>query len=849
MGVTIILVISILLQFAAAILALRLIWITGRRTAWVLVASALFLMAIRRCLTLFQNGFTGIPSATTLEAELVALVISILMLSGVIWIAPLFTSVKRSEEALRGARDELEIRVQERTVNLEETDQKLVREIAEHKKAQDQITHLASFPELNPNPVLEMDMAGNVKYMNPATEALFPDLPSQGSQHLFLTDWDLLLRTLKENNPHTFTRDIKIGESWYEQSYALITSTGDVRLYARNITDRKHAEEALRQSELDLNHAQAVAHTGSWRLDVQRNQLLWSDETHRIFGIPRETPMTYETFLSSVHPDDREYIDQKWQVALRGEPYDNVEHRIIVEDEVKWVRERAELEFDTNDELKGGFGTVQDITERKRLVDELRVKDYAIASTINGIAIADLNGSVTYVNPACLNMWNYEKEEEILGKHASTFFADENEANMGLNAVLEEGAWQSEIKARRRDGSLFDIQVLANLVTDADGKPFCSMASFVDITETKQILEALKREEQVRYAIMENTGTQLAYLNPQFNFIMVNSAYADGSGHTEEELIGKNHFTLFPDEENQAIFEQVRDTGKSVVYHDRPFEFKDQPERGITYWDWTLTPVKDSLGEVQGLVLSLIDTTAHKKVEDLKDTFIGMVSHELRTPLTVISGCLSTILTEWDRLSSSEIHQLLRDAVLESESLSHLIENLLELSRFQAQQLTLYVEPVNVRVLVTDTINKIKRQAQSYRFAASIPVNLMLEHADPLRIERILYNLLENATKYSPSGSQIKVSAMLEPERLVISVRDQGRGLSVSEQTKLFTPFWRLEETQNNLVKGAGLGLVVCRVLVEAHGGEIWVESKKGKGSTFYFSLPAEKSADERTLI
>ena len=146
----------------------------------------------------------------------------------------------------------------------------------------------------------------------------------------------------------------------------------------RDVTNRKQAEQALRESEQDLNRAQAVAHTGSWRLDVQRNQLLWSDETHRIFGIPRETPMTYETFLSSVHPEDREYVDRKWTAALHGEPYD-IEHRIIVGNEVKWVREKAELEFDSQGLLKGGFGTVQDITERKRIENELRVKDYAVS--------------------------------------------------------------------------------------------------------------------------------------------------------------------------------------------------------------------------------------------------------------------------------------------------------------------------------------------------------------------------------------------------------------------------------------------------------------------------------------
>ena len=138
-----------------------------------------------------------------------------------------------------------------------------------------------------------------------------------------------------------------------------------------DITERKKAEEALRESQLDLNRAQAVAKIGSWRLDVQHDNLLWSDETYRIFGIPKGTPLTYETFLSYVHSEDRVYVDQKWKAALRGEPYD-IEHRIIANGEAKWVREKAELELDGNGTLRGGFGTVQEITELKRAEQALQ---------------------------------------------------------------------------------------------------------------------------------------------------------------------------------------------------------------------------------------------------------------------------------------------------------------------------------------------------------------------------------------------------------------------------------------------------------------------------------------------
>jgi PAS domain S-box-containing protein len=138
---------------------------------------------------------------------------------------------------------------------------------------------------------------------------------------------------------------------------------------ARAVAERDLLMASLRDSREDLNRAQFVARIGSWRLDVRRNQLSWSDETYRLFGIPPGTPMTYEKFLAAVHPEDREFVHAAWQAALRGEPYE-IEHRIVVEGKIRWVSERAELEFDREGKLRGGFGTVQDISDRTQAEEE-----------------------------------------------------------------------------------------------------------------------------------------------------------------------------------------------------------------------------------------------------------------------------------------------------------------------------------------------------------------------------------------------------------------------------------------------------------------------------------------------
>jgi PAS domain S-box-containing protein len=137
------------------------------------------------------------------------------------------------------------------------------------------------------------------------------------------------------------------------------------------IARREQAETALRESEADLVRAQAVGQIGSWRLDVRKNALTWSAESYRMFGIAPGAPLTYEAFLDVVHPDDREAVDRAWLAGLKGEPY-SIDHRILVKGEVRWIHEQAELELDENGELRGGFGTCQDITVRKGMEKALR---------------------------------------------------------------------------------------------------------------------------------------------------------------------------------------------------------------------------------------------------------------------------------------------------------------------------------------------------------------------------------------------------------------------------------------------------------------------------------------------
>lgn len=364
--------------------------------------------------------------------------------------------------------------------------------------------------------------------------------------------------------------------------------------------------------------------------------------------------------------------------------------------------------------------------------------------------------------------------------------------------------------------------------------------------KNSQALEMLESSEARLRSIAETAGDAIISANSQDKIVLWNKAAEEIFGYPADEIIGQPITRIMHQrfrQDHQKGLRRVALTGKTKIIG-KPIEVFGLRKDGSEF------PLELSLGtwKVKGepfFTAILRDITERKRVEELKDEFIGLVSHELRSPLTVIMGVLSTLQSEDEYLSPAEKRQLLQDAIIESESLSHLLGNLLELSRFQASRLFLHTEPISLKNVVAATVERIKRLLSTHRFIIDLPRNLPPVYADQVRLERILYNLLENATKYSPNRDEIRVFARPEANQLVIGVSDHGIGIPPREQTELFKPFHQLKQSGPHRTKGAGLGLLVCRRLVEAHGGRIWVESEgKDNGSTFLFTLPVEKTDD-----
>ena len=244
-------------------------------------------------------------------------------------------------------------------------------------------------------------------------------------------------------------------------------------------------------------------------------------------------------------------------------------------------------------------------------------------------------------------------------------------------------------------------------------------------------------------------------------------------------------------------------------------------------------------GEITGSVHVARDITELKKIDTLKDEFIGLVSHELRNPMTIIAGSLATALSPG--VDEETRHELIINAAEATSMLGVTLENMIELSRHQAGRLELSVDHISISHAAQRVVEQLKYHGVRRNFVMDLPADLPEVLADENRAERILFNLMENAAKYSPEPAEIRVSARREGAFVVVSVTDHGEGMTPQEVKKLFRPFERLRQAHGE-ARGMGLGLVVCKQLVEAHGGWIDVSSTPGEGTTFRFALPVSEA-------
>ncbi len=392
--------------------------------------------------------------------------------------------------------------------------------------------------------------------------------------------------------------------------------------------------------------------------------------------------------------------------------------------------------------------------------------------------------------------------------------------------------------------------------------------AFSDVTEHRELEDALRRSEEgyraqsfELTAVLNATHAQLALLDPELRFLMVNDAYARACGHQRADLIGRGHFDFFPNEENERIFRRVAATGEPFYVQEKPFEFADQPERGVTYWNWSLVPVTGEAGRVQGVLLSLLDVTsqvtARKAVEELsaaqrrteaalrdadrrKTDFLAVLSHELRNPLAPVQNALWLLEHAGpDGEQASRARQIIQRQL---GHLGRIVDDLLDVTRITRGKVELELARVDLGEVVRRTVDDYRPVLEGggvelVHRPATLPVWL---DADATRMSQVVGNLLQNAAKFTQRGGRVEVEVAREPHGTVlVRVRDDGIGIAPELLGRIFEPFTQQDATLHRSQGGLGLGLSLVKGFVELHGGTVVARSDgSGRGAEFLVRLP-----------
>lgn len=404
-------------------------------------------------------------------------------------------------------------------------------------------------------------------------------------------------------------------------------------------------------------------------------------------------------------------------------------------------------------------------------------------------------------------------------------FASQEIVSSGAMPLLKNGRLIAALATHARTGRSWPPGDVA-LVQETAERTWAAV-------ERARAEKALRKSEERFRALVTASSEVLYCMSPDWS--EMRQLHSRGFLANTEELNPDWLQAYIPPEDQPGVIAAI----KEAVRNKHSFQLEHRVIRADGTVGWTSSraiPLLDSEGEIAEWFGAASDVTEQKRIKQAKDEFIGMVSHELKTPLTVIIGALAVARNE--KVTLEQVRELLADAYSYADALAHLVDNLLELSRYQSKRLTLKPEAVYVAEVARETVRKVAPRTSLHKFVLDFPQDRPRVMMDKVRLERVLSNLIDNAVKYSPNGGEVRVFYRQEGGRPIVGIRDQGIGISPENQRRLFHSFERVEAYENHTIPGLGLGLKVCQILVEAHCGSIWVESQIGKGSTFYFSVP-----------
>lgn len=683
---------------------------------------------------------------------------------------------------------------------------------------------------------------------------------------------------------------------WFSWTARPIMEDNLIYAVARDITGRKQTEEELRKSEERFRQIAESAGEWIWEVDADGLYTYSSPGVEKILGYGPQEIIGKKHFYDLFAPDVRDELkNAAFKTFARKESFRGFVNPNIHKNGKIVILETSGLPIlDERGNLLGYRGTDTDITERRRAEEalrraydelELRVKERtAELAKINealkteiaerkrveaglhlfrnlidqfsdALFVADAGtGRLLDVNYRACYSLGYSREEllNMSVMDVDAMVPDYLSWQKHTAELREKGSIIFEGKHRRKDGTLFPVEVSIRFIVQ-DKKEY-GVGVARDITERKRAEEELRRSIRQLNAILTNIPDIAWLKDKESRFIAVNKPFADTAGVTPEYLVGKTDFDIWPKE----LAESYRTDDREVMATGRRKQIVEPlvDKEGKRTWIETIkTPIYDDKGEIIGTTGIARDVTERKRVEEEREKltaelarsnaeleqFAYIASHDLREPLRTISGFAQLLERRYRGKLDKDADEFIAFIVDGATRMQRMIEDLLAYSRIGTRGKPF--EKVDLETVLNQTLTNLRVVIEESKAVVTHdPLPAVM--ADPTQMVQLFQNLIANAIKFRKKEEppRVHISARRKGNEWVFSVRDNGIGIATEDFGRLFQLFQRTLAARE--YPGTGIGLAICKKIVERHGGRIWAESEVGKGSTFYFTIPARR--DER---
>ncbi|ODS35980.1 hypothetical protein BEH94_06955 [Candidatus Altiarchaeales archaeon WOR_SM1_SCG] len=552
-----------------------------------------------------------------------------------------------------------------------------------------------------------------------------------------------------------------------------------------NITWRKRAEESLMESEEKFRNL--AEQSPNMIFIFRRGIIVYANKRcEEITGFKKEYFYSPGfNFQSLTLPEQAKLITENFNRQLRGENVMPFEFAVTGKEgnRIDVILTPKVIKYGGEDSI---LGIITDVTELKRAEEELHESSlYArslIEASIDPLITIGREGKIMDVNKATEQVTGVSREH-LVGSDFSDYFTETEKARGVYEKVLSEGVVTDySLSIRHTSGRTTDVRCNATVYKNNAGEVLGVFAAARDITRLKELQEQATQAAEV---------------------VAAERARAEEAEKSKAEL------------EKRA---------------------NELEEQRIA----TLTLLEEIQEAKQNLNKSYEEL---KSMDKFKDEFINISAHELKTPLTPIIGYIDLMLgdkkSKMDELEREQLEICFRNAV----RLKNLVGDITDVSKLETKAMKFNMKPVKVEDIINGVTQDLMPDAEKKQIniAANIQLNLPLINADPERLTQALSNLVENAIKFTDKGG-VTISAEKQKNEILVKVEDTGIGIAKKSRDKLFTKFFQADMSPSRRVQGTGLGLVICKEIIESHGGKVRVEIKGlGKGSVFSFTLPADE--------